>query len=387
MVPLASSSCSREALGVAAEEDVDAAPRHVGGDGDRAEAPCLGDHVGLPLVLLGVQHPVLDAPLLQQPRHLLGLLDRDGADQYRLAAAGPLGDVVGGSLELGRLALVDEVGLVEADHGAVRRDRHDLEPVGVGELPRLGGGGAGHAAELVVHAEVVLEGDRGEGLVLLLDLHPLLGLDRLVEAFRPSPALEDATGELVDDLDLAALYHVVDVALEQLLGAQRGLELVDEVLVDVLVEVVDAERLLDRFDAALGRHDGALRLVDLVVVVATQALHDRGELHVQLLRVVGASGDDQRRASLVDQDRVDLVDDGERVAALHLVFRRDRHVVAQVVEAELVVGAVRDAGRVGPPFRLVVVDVGDDGADLEPEEPVQLPHPLPRRAWPGSRSR
>ena len=107
--------------------------------------------------------------------------------------------------------------------------------------------------ELVVHAEVVLEGDRREGLVLLLDLHPLLGLDRLVQTLAPAAALEDAAGELVDDLHLAALHDVVDVALEQLLGAQRGLELVHEVLVDVLVEVVDAERLLDRGDALLGR--------------------------------------------------------------------------------------------------------------------------------------
>src|SRR3546814_11371783 len=73
--------------------------------------------------------------------------------------------------------------------------------VGVGELGRLGGGGTRHAGDLVVHAEVVLEGDRGEGLVLLLDLHALLGLDRLVEALRPAAPLEDAAGELVDDLD------------------------------------------------------------------------------------------------------------------------------------------------------------------------------------------
>ena len=291
-------------------------------------------------------------------------------------SAGALGDVVGRGLELRGLGLVDEVGLVEPDHRPVGGDRHDLEPVGVGELAGLGGGGAGHAAELVVHAEVVLEGDRREGLVLLLDLHPLLRLDRLVESFGPAPALEDAAGELVDDLHLAALHDVVDVLLEQLLGAQRGLQLVHEVLVDVLVEVVDAERLLDRGDADLGGHDGALRLVDLVVVVALEVLHDGGELDVELLRVVGPARDDQRRAGFVDEDRVDLVDDGEGVAALHLVVARHGHVVAQVVEAELVVGAVGDAGGVGAALGLEVVDLGDDDADLEPEEAVDLAHPL-----------
>ena len=144
--------------------------------------------------------------------------------------------------------------------------------------------GAGHAGELLVDAEVVLQRDRRERLVLGLDLDAFLCLDRLVQALAPAPALEDAAGELVDDLRLAVLDDVVDVALEQLLGAERGLELVDEVLVDVLVEVLDTERLLDACDALLGGHDGALRFVDLVVAVALEALHDPGELVVQLLR-------------------------------------------------------------------------------------------------------
>src|SRR3712207_8879864 len=49
------------------------------------------------------------------------------------------------------------------------------------ELAGLGHRRAGHAAELLVEAEVVLQGDRRERLVLLADLHALLGLDRLVQ--------------------------------------------------------------------------------------------------------------------------------------------------------------------------------------------------------------
>ena len=93
----------------------------------------------------------------------------------------------------------------------------DLEVVRVRELAGFRRRGTGHARELVVHAEVVLEGDRGEGLVLLLDLHALLRLDRLVQTLAPAATLEDAAGELVDDLHLAVLHDVVDVALEQLL--------------------------------------------------------------------------------------------------------------------------------------------------------------------------
>ena len=86
--------------------------------------------------------------------------------------------------------------------------------------------------------------------VLLLDRHALLGLDGLVQALRPAPALEDAAGELVDDLDLAVDHRVVDVALVERLGLQRLLEVVDEVAVLGAVEVVDAEELLGLRDAA-----------------------------------------------------------------------------------------------------------------------------------------
>ena len=75
---------------------------------------------------------------------------------------------------------------------------HDLEPVGVRELTGLGVRGTGHAGELVVELEVVLQRDGREGLVLLLDPHALLRLHRLVQAVGPTAWL----GEWLDDAGL-----------------------------------------------------------------------------------------------------------------------------------------------------------------------------------------
>ena len=147
------------------------------------------------------------------------------------------------------LGLVDLVVLVLADHRPVGRDLDDLELVDLHELGGLGEGRAGHARELVVPAEVVLVGDRRDRLVLLLDRDALLGLDGLVEALRPAPALEDAAGELVDDLDLAVDHRVVDVALVERLGLERLDQVVDEVAVLGEVHVLDAEELLGLLDA------------------------------------------------------------------------------------------------------------------------------------------
>ena len=153
----------------------------------------------------------------------------------------------------------------------------DVELVDLVELGGLGVGGAGHARELLVEAEVVLQGDRREGLVLALDLDVLLGLDGLVETVRPAAARKDAAGELVDDQDLAVLDHVVHVALVEGVRPQRLLDPVEQVDVRQLVHVVDAERLLGLGHALLGqdRRPGLLvhevvargRLVSVLVLL------------------------------------------------------------------------------------------------------------------------
>ena len=182
----------------------------------------------------------------------------------------PLGDVVDDRVELRLLGAVDEVRLVDADHRLVGRDRHDAELVDLVELRGLGHGRTGHAGELLVEAEVVLQRDRGEGLVLLADGHALLGLDRLVQAVVVAAAGEDAAGVLVDDEHLVVEDDVLLVVAEQLLGLDRVVQERDQRGVGRLVEVLDAEVVLDLGDAGLEDRDGALLLVDLVVDVLGQ---------------------------------------------------------------------------------------------------------------------
>ena len=94
------------------------------------------------------------------------------------------------------------------------------------------------------------------------------------------------------------------------------------------------------------------------------------------LGAAAAAADDQRRARLVDQDRVDLVHDRVVQLALHVVVDAELHVVAQVVEAELVVLAVGDVAAVrvascsSSPCWLTITPV------RQAEEAVEPAHPL-----------
>ena len=130
-------------------------------------------------------------------------------------------------------------------------DDDHVQLVDLFELLRLGVGGAGHARQLVVHAEVVLEGDGGQGLVFVLDAHPFLGLQGLVEAVGVAPARHEAAGELVHDDDLAFLDDVFIIPLEELVGLQGLVQVVQDLDVPGVIEVFDVQQLFGVGDAAL----------------------------------------------------------------------------------------------------------------------------------------
>ena len=384
-------------LDVAAEHDVGAAAGHVGGDGDHAGPTGLGHDLGLFLVLLGVEHLVRQLGLGQQLGDQLGVLDRGGAHQHRLAARVAVADVLDDGVVLLLRRLVDQVVVVLADRRLVRRNDHRLQPVDLLELEGFGVGRAGHAAKLAVHAEIVLEGHRRQRLVLVLDLHAFLGLDRLVQPVGPAPPGHQPAGELVDDDHFAVLHHVVLVAVVQLVGTQRGIHMVHQRDIGrvvqagafdqqprlgqqafgFLVAVFGQEHLVALFvhrEVARVDHAFASARVGFTDLLL-QLGHDGVDAHVQVGVVLGLAADDQRRARLVDQDRIDLVDDCVVEAARHAVCDLVDHVVAQVVEAELVVGAVGDVSQIGS-LLLVALHAGYVDAHAQPQEAIQAPHPF-----------
>ncbi len=159
------------------------------------------------------------------------------------------------------------------------------------------------------------------------------------------------------------------------------------------VEIVHPQPPLHLLDSLLGEgyHPGFL--VHDVISFAPQARDELGHAAVVGIRLLSRAGDDERSACLVYQNVVHLVHDGVVKASLHLLGEVQHHVVPQVVEAELVVGAVGDVGLVGFPTAhrpqvLIALIVGHvvrveeegrlvlDNPHREPQEMVDGPHPL-----------
>ena len=96
---------------------------------------------------------------------------------------------------------------------------------------------------------------------------------------------------------------------------------------------------------------------------------------VELGGFLGRAGNDQGRPGLVDEDGIHFVDDGIVVVPLDVILQGELHVIPEIVEPELVVGAVGDIRGIGL-AALVVVQAVDDGVHREPQETVDAPHPV-----------
>ena len=479
-------ACGLDLLG---QLDVGSPTGHVGGDGHGARLTRLGHHLGLRLVSLRIEHLVVNFPHVQHAAQELADLNRRGADEHRPSGVPELDHIIDDRVVFLARRLENEVLLIQPGDGPVGRDGHHVELVDVPQLLSLRLGRAGHAGQLVVHPEVVLERDRGVRLGRGLDADALFGLDGLVQSIGVAAPLHDAASLLVDNLDLVVHDHVVHVLLEQgvrleqlvhgveaggfdsLLAEQRLPLLLlhsigilrgidghegaghighgEEVVVLhvgrqgrnallgqfdlVLLLVDDEEELLIGFrhgalvvlqivclglehllpdallaqelderlrlgQAAVGAEQGEPPSADglLVGTVRTELLlglrnepvdrltlllDELNHLRLKLLEFVlvalgCGTGDDQRSPRLVDEDAVHLVHDGVMVLSLHELVRTHGHVVPEVIEAELVVGAVNNVATVSRSALLRVRLVPIDAVHGQPVELEDGAHPF-----------
>ena len=342
-------------------------------------------------MVLCVQHVEVAGVLLQHLGKGLTLFHADRTHQHGLALLVAFQHLLDNGIVFAVDRLVDGIRIIDALTGAVGGHRNDVQAVDLGELGCFCLGCTGHTGQLFVHAEVVLEGDGSQRFALGGDLHALLGFDGLMQAFVVAAADHQTAGELVHDDDLTILDHVIDVPLHHAVSLDGLIDVMGKGHVLGGGKVLDLEVGFRFLDAAGSQGTGLVLFVHDVIAVGllvgrdfilqlhhyalAQGAHKAVHLCVQAGRILAAAGNDQGRAGFIDQDGVHFIDDGIGVAALHHVGLIGHHVVAQVVKAELVVGAVGDVGGIGG-AACIAVHALCDQADAQTQPAVELAHPL-----------
>ena len=352
-------------LPATAEHNIGTTARHVGSDGHRGRIACLSDDIRFAGMELGVQNVVLNAGFGQLTGNHFRFFDRDCPHQHRLTGCGTGFDIFDNRLNFFRFGHIDQIRHVFTDHRTVGRHDHGIQLIDRAEFKGFSIGGTGHPRQFLIQTEIVLEGDRGQSLVLVLDLHALFGLNGLVQTIGPAPALHCTTSVLIDDDNFAIFNNVVNVAGEQRMGAQRGGDVVHQHNIGRGVQGLTFIHNAFLYQQLFNQHQTTFGQVNLTrffihrevafagegvrifFFLTDQVRNDLVDLTVHFRAVFRRAGNDQRRTRLIDQDGVHLIHQRIVQFTLNALFRAEGHVVAQVVEAVFVVGAIGDIGSVG----------------------------------------
>ena len=120
--------------------------------------------------------------------------------------------------------LIYTVILVVTDHRTVGGNLHHVEFVDIPELTSLCRSGTGHTCQLMIHTEVVLQGDGSECLCGSFYLHVLLCLHSLVQSVAPTTTFHNTTRLLIHDLYLAVNHHILIILIEHAVSLQQLLQ-------------------------------------------------------------------------------------------------------------------------------------------------------------------
>ena len=195
----------------------------------------------------------------------------------------------------------------------------------------------------------------------------LLCLDRLMETIAVAAARHDTASELIDDQNLIILYHIILVAVHEIVRTKREDDAVLDLKIFRIGEVLDMEELLHLLHALLGEVDGFLLFIDNEIARFLDLFTEDGidlrkfcgfltalELPRQYVtdliescRLAGGTGNNKRCSRFINEHRIDLIDDAVMKAAEHLLLLINCHVITEVVEAKLIVRNVGDIAVVG----------------------------------------
>ena len=172
-------------------------------------------------MLLGVQDVVLDPAKAEHPAQQFGSLDVSGSNQDRPPSLSQFHDLIDDCSVLCLLCFIYLIIQILPDDRTVRRNHDHIQLVDGPELPCLSLCRASHARKLMIHPEVILQGNGGECLSCRLNFHVFLRLDCLVQAIAPAAALHDTSSLFVNDFNLVVHDDVVHVFLEHRICFQK----------------------------------------------------------------------------------------------------------------------------------------------------------------------
>ena len=156
--------------------------------------------------------------------------------------------------------------------------------------------------------------------------------------------------------------YIIHFIFENDMGFQSLVDVVQGFDLHGIIEIGDIQLFFHLRNALFRQHRCACFFVDRVMCFLFQFGDKLVDVVILIRRFFRRPGNNERRAGFVDQDTVHFIDDAEIKLTLDKIIRAEFHIVAEVVEPELVVGTIGDVGVIGflPVFLRHVVKNGSN---------------------------
>src|SRR5208283_3963091 len=230
---------------IATEYDVGSPARHVCSYGHCAKTPGLGHNLSLLLMVFRIQHGMLNAFFLQHAAKKFRFLYRGRSHERRLAFLVALLDLRNYSIEFDILGLVNNIREVRPNQRPVSRYHQNFEIIYLCKFGGLSVGSTGHARELIIHPEKILECYSGESLVFTGYLNTLFCLNSLVKPVTPPSARHNPSRKFIDYDHLTVFYDILHVSLVEVVGPQRLKDVMNQLYIIRFIKITDAEKSLN----------------------------------------------------------------------------------------------------------------------------------------------
>ena len=223
-----------------------------------------------------------------------------------------------------------------------------------------------------------------------------LGFNCLMQSVRIPAARHNTSGKLIDNHNLSLSgNHIVLIFEHQVVSPQGKNNIVLYFKILRISQIINMEEFLHFFYAVFGQIDGFFLFIDdevsgLLNLFSHNRIHF-GEFSacftalqltgkniaglIQLCRLAALAGNNQRRSGLIDQNRVNLVDDGKMKSSLYKLLLVNNHIIPQVVKSQLVVCHISNIAVIScAAFRLI--HAVQHNAHSKPKEFVYFSHPF-----------
>ena len=358
---------------------------HVCRNRNCAHLPCQCNDFRFLCMIFCIQHLMLHALHLQQLAQCFGFFDCNRTNQYRLSLFVCRNNISYHRAEFARLGTIHNIIQILSLYRAVCGNFHNVHPIDITEFFFLCFRRTCHTAFLSIFIEIVLEGNRCQSFALSAHLYVFLRLDCLMQTVGIASARHHTPRKFINDNDFALMNHIILIQMHVIVCLQGIVDIMLQLQIFGIGKVVHGEIFFRLCNTFLRQHNRFRLFIQNEVAFLLNFLLQKGIhcliliqnttlfqffnkqiCHAIQIRGLGATaGNNQGCSGFVNQNRVNLIDDGIMQVSLHHVFLSYYHVVTQVVKAEFIVCTIGNIAGIRR-AAFVVVHPVQDAAHAQP---------------------